>query len=112
MSRAGLGDPPRGPKKVEKPSQRLGGVGRPSWRAGRGGEALLEGQKGLRSPPIGPGGVESPSWRGTGGVERPYRLAGKCWEALPKGRKGREGLRCPAGWPGGVGKSFLWAGCS
>ena len=47
---------------------------RPSRRAGRGREALLEGQKGLRGTP-----------RGLGGVRKPSRRAGKDPDELLEG---------------------------
>ena len=59
-------------------------VERPSWRAGRGKEALLE------------------SWEGSGGQEedrRPYQRAGRGREAL---LEEWEGMGSPPGEPGGV----------
>ena len=64
---------------------------RPSWRAGRGREALLEEWEGL----VGPGEVGNPS-KGPGEVGRPSRKNGRGQDVLREGRKVWE---------------FLW-GCS
>ena len=50
-----------------------GGDGRPSWRAGKGWEAFLEGQKGSR---------------GSGGVDMPSQRAGRGRKALKNGQEG------------------------
>ena len=81
-----------------KPSQRVGGVGRPSCRAGRDRETLQEGSEGLAGPPKEPGGVKKPFWK-----------AGRGREALLKSRRGGEALTVdwegsggPSGWLGGL----------
>ena len=73
-----------------------GRVGRPSWRARRCREALLEGWKGLGGSPEEPEG-----WGGPHG--RPGRV--------PKSHpQGLEGTRCPPGGPGGNATPFRGAG--
>ena len=62
---------------------------RPSQRAGRGWEALPEGQKGLRVPPGGLRGVGRPPG-GPGGVGKPFQKAGR----------GQEGSGFPSEGPG------------
>ena len=84
----------------------MGGVSRPSWRAGKGREALLEGERvweallenrdgaggpfrwpgGLETFPKGMEGDSSPSRR-QGGVEKPSRRARRGQEALPENRE-------------------------
>ena len=85
--REGSRVPPAGP----------GGVGRPSWNAGKGCEALLLGREGS----VGPTG----GWKGLGGplvglgwVRRPTWWDGCGWKSLPESWgdwEGREGLRGP-----------------
>ena len=91
---------------VRSPTLGPGEVARPSWRAGRGQEALLECWEGLR----GPGKVRSFSRRagsgweahqkGTGEVGRPSQRVGMGQEALEEGWD-RSG--CLSGDLGGVG---------
>ena len=112
------GGPPGGPGGVEdlsegqqesggfpedrKGSVGLGGVRRPSRRARRGQEALLESREGSERTPGRPGGVRRPSW-GTGGSGVPNE-GREGWEGYPGGRLWLGGL--PGG-PGGVG-SLSW----
>ena len=79
------------------------GVGKPTWRFGRGRE-------GSESQPRGPGGVRSFTRRfgrgrgqprSLGGVGSHTRRFGRGWEAHPKVREESEG---PSGGPGEVGK--------
>ena len=109
------GGPPRGPGGIGRTiwwyRQGLGGVGRPSQRAVRGWEAILEVQEGSRGPPRRPRGVERPSLRALRGWESPRR-ARRGEEALPAGREGQEALckagrgcegsGVPPGWPEGL----------
>ena len=92
---------------------------RPSWRTGRGWEALLESQKELGHPPGRPGWVRRPSWRarwdqevrkrmggpprGLGGVGKPCHRDRKCREAISEVREwsgvspgGPEGVARPS----------------
>ena len=58
------------------------------WRAGRGGEAILDGQQELGAPPKGSAGVGRPSWRAGRGREAiPDGWGGQ--EAFPEGRGSR-----------------------
>ena len=57
----------------------------PSYRTGRGQQALLEGQEGLGVPPGGLGGLRRHFWR-----------AGRGWESLPEDRE----------WSGGPSKGL------
>ena len=57
-------------------------VGRPSWRAGMGREALQEGEKWLGGFPEGPGGVR-----------RIFLRTGRGREDLSEGGRGQEALR-------------------
>ena len=69
----GSGGPSGGQERLE-PSNLSQPPGHPSRQAGRGQEALWEGQDGSDG-----------SLGGTGGISRPLRRAGKGRDALPKG---------------------------
>ena len=82
-----------------------GGVSSPSWRDGKGREALLEGERVWEAL------LEN--WDGAGG---PFGWPGGL-ETFPKGmggdsvpHGGREGLRSPPGGPEGVKRPFRRAG--
>ena len=108
--------------RICKPSRRARGVRRPSQKARKGQEALLEGREGLGGPPGWSSGVWRPSHRagrgqesfpddrvrsgshlrGLGGVGRPFRMAGMSRKPLSEGQevlggppKGREALGGP-----------------
>ena len=71
----------------------MGGVEKPSWRAGRGREVHPEGRKGS----VGLAG-------GLGRIWRPSRRAGRDWKVLPKGRESiLEGRERSGGHPKGTG---------
>ena len=103
----GSDGPPRGPGGVGRPVE----VGRLFRRVGRGWEALPEGWKGSGGSPGWPEWVGRLSRMAGGEVERPSRMAGRDWKALPgpeMGWKallnGQEGLGDPPRGPGGVGR--------
>ena len=113
--REGLGGPYKGP----------GVVGRSSWKARRGQEALPEGRKGLGGPTREMRGQEALQEvreglgglpRGMGGVGRPSQWSGRGQKALPQGREGskillegRERSGGPPGGPGGVSRTSWMA---
>ena len=73
------------------------GVGRPSWRDGKGREVL---QKGWEESGVSPGvlgGVGRPSWRDRR-VERDERG----WESPQEGQEGSEVLSVELGWVEGA----------
>ena len=67
-----------GQEKLSGPPGGLGGVGRPSWRDGKGQEVIPKGREESGVSPIAPRGSQKAlleGWEGPGGVGRPSWMA-------------------------------------